>query len=583
MHHIRVGRMFILGIMYLILAACAVAWALSFDNHQLKAQLQWVSPLFMEINFFLMVIGFLINLRLFRTVCGNISKKTWIFVLLIAVGGMLITMFVAPQTHRIFYDEDIYLNVGQNIAELKRAGMCNDGENLYGQYTCRQMEYNKDPSGWPYLVSVLFRVTGPSHRVAYLLNNLVWGLSILVVFFTGFLLFEDESTGLFGALLFSFIPEGLRWANTTAAEPSAALFAGLALVSVILFAKHPGKRPLFLASALIPFAFQFRAESGMVALLAALVILLMAPGELLKERIHVFLLLIFLLALPHLVHLYAMRGEGWGAPDGVKFSLKYLNQNFPVNALFYLKNSRFPLLLTILFFAGLGMPMMKIKQAGGEAKTVIKFFAWKQKTILLSWFLAFWGIFLIFYAGSYNYGADVRFSLLSYIPLAVLAGFGASALGRWAGEKYDLKWVSTALVLLIFFWCFSFLPYIRAETQEAWGARADHRYAELMAQMLPPNSLVLTHNPNMFLLWGKNAAQASIATGTREHLKHLFGRYQGGVYFHYNFWCNVDDPLQQSFCKKILKRFDTEKVVSFKERDYTFVLYKLRRDTRNPK
>ncbi len=44
------------------------------------------------------------------------------------------------------------------------------------------------------------------------------------------------------------------------------------------------------------------------------------------------------------------------------------------------------------------------------------------------WFVLFWGIFLFFYAGSYRYGADVRFALLSFMPLAVLAGIGGEAL-----------------------------------------------------------------------------------------------------------------------------------------------------------
>ena len=36
----------------------------------------------------------------------------------------------------------------------------------------------------------------------------------------------------------------------------------------------------------------------------------------------------------------------------------------------------------------------------------------------------------MFYAGSYNYGADVRYSLMTYPPIAVLAGLGAARLVR---------------------------------------------------------------------------------------------------------------------------------------------------------
>ncbi len=558
----RGNRLILIAILYLMLGSIAVAWALSYDNWQLKEQLKRLSPLILEINFFLILTGIILNLGLLRDLFKDITKRALTLVVLMAVAGTLISMWVAPRTHRIFYDEDIYLNVGQNIAHLNRAGMCNEGGDLYGEYFCHRLEYNKDPNGWPYLVSLLFRIVGCSHLACHIMNNIVWGLSTLVVFFAGFLIFRDEDAGLFGALVFLFIPEGLRWSNTTAAEPSAALFAGLALLSVVVFARSPGKRPLLLAFVLLPFAFQFRPESILIVLPAGLIVILMAPRELAKERTYLFLLLLFALALPHIIQIYAVRGERWGAPGGVKFSLRYLGQNLPVNALFYLKNSRFPLLFTLLFFLGLGMPNLKS-------------FLWREKSIVLIWFLVFWGVFLPFYAGSYNFGADVRFSLMSYMPLAVLAGSGAAAFCRWAKERFKQGWMNPALAALILFCSVSFFPYIKTETQEAWGARADHRYARIMAENLPPDSLILTHNPNMFLLWGKNAAQVSIAAQDSSHMNHLFDRYKGGVYFHYNFWCNVSDPLQQSFCKNILKRFKTKKVMSFREQDYEYILYRL--------
>ena len=574
----RIQRIICIGLLYLVLSALAAAWLFSYDNWQLKEQLKWVSPLFLEINFFLIITGIIINLGLFRALWKGIRRRTKIILLLITLSGTLITMFVVPRTHRIFYDEDIYLNVGQNIANLKKAGMCNEGGDQYGEYFCNRLEYNKDPSGWPYLTSLLFRVVGTSDLACYIMNNIIWGLSVLVVFFTGFLIFRDERAGLFGALIFSLIPEGLRWSNTTAAEPSATLMAGLAFLSVIFFVRTPGKRPLFLTSVLLPFAFQFRLESILILLSSGLIIAFMAPKELAKERTYLFLLLLIVLALPHLIHIYTVKGQGWGAPGGAKFALKYLKQNFPVNTLFYLKNHRFPLLFTIFFFAGIGIPELRIKKEGKDRTAAMESLFWREKCILLVWFLSFWGVFLVFYAGSYNFGADVRFSLMSYMPFAVLAGFGAAALSKWSRERFGWERLSSVLSGLILLCFISFLPYIRAETREAWAARADHKYAKVMAEKLPPNSLILTHNPNMFLLWAKNAAQASIATENSGYMNHLFNRYRGGIYFHYNFWCNVSDPLQQSFCKNILKRFKTKKIMSFQEQNYRYDLYRLERE-----
>ncbi len=563
-----------IGILYLIFFSLAAVWGLSYDNWQLRQHLVWVSPLSLEIHFFLILLGGVINLSLFKDIFKAIRGRTRLLLLLTVLSGTLITMFVAPRTHRIYYDEDIYLNIGQNIAMVKKAAMCNEGEHIYGEYFCYRLEYNKQPNGWPYLTSIIFRLFGVSHLLCHLLNNLIWGLSIVSVFLVGFLLFDDQRAGMLGALMFALIPEGLIWSNTTSAEPSAALFTSLAVLSMLLFAKHPERKTLFLASVLLSFSLQFRPESLLVSLPLGLILLFLARREFLNAEIYLFILLFLILALPHFIHLYAVKSEGWGAAGGSKFALSYLKENLSVNGLFYLKNRRFPLICTLFFFAGLFLPALKSGKEGKIAhKTGLSFLS-KEKSIVLSWFLAFWGIFIFFYAGSYNYGADVRFSLLSYIPFAVLAGFGASASSRWL-ERFGFERSSPGLAMLILVSFLWFMPYVRALKQEAWGARMDHDYAEIMVEKLPPGSLILTHNPNMFLLWGKNAAQSSLATHEQGHIRNLYNRFPGGIYFHYNFWCNVSDPTQRAFCSNILKKYKTTKVISFQERDYTYAFYRL--------
>jgi hypothetical protein len=37
----------------------------------------------------------------------------------------------------------------------------------------------------------------------------------------------------------------------------------------------------------------------------------------------------------------------------------------------------------------------------------------------------------------------------------------------------------------------------------------------------------------------------------------------------------VSDPVQKSFCKNILRRYENEVILEFSERDYRYVLYKL--------
>ncbi|MDX1779621.1 MAG: hypothetical protein R3339_12130, partial [Thermodesulfobacteriota bacterium] len=207
----------------------------------------------------------------------------------------------------------------------------------------------------------------------------------------------------------------------------------------------------------------------------------------------------------------------------------------------------------------------------------------KEKLVILLWFLLFWGIFIFFYAGSYNYGADVRFSLLSAIPIALIAGNGTEAIHNLLNRRFKITAGAVILPLLIVFSFLPFIPFVRALTQEAWGARADHRFAREMAEAVPDDGVILTHNPNMFLLWGKNAAQASLATEHPSYFKRFFYRYKGGVYLHYNFWCNVPDKLQNSFCTNILERYDCTPLMSFNEQNYTYELYKVEKKKKKKK
>jgi hypothetical protein len=121
-----------------------------------------------------------------------------------------------------------------------------------------------------------------------------------------------------------------------------------------------------------------------------------------------------------------------------------------------------------------------------------------------------------------------------------------------------------------------YLPLVRTTGEEAWSARADVEFARSFAENLPRNSIVLTHNPNMFHLWGRSAAQASIAMTEPDYVSHvLLPRYAGGVFFHWNFWCDVADPVQQSFCTGVLARFPHTLLREYRERDYRYALYRL--------
>jgi hypothetical protein len=594
MKKVSQGILFVLcGVLLLAGVLVLYWWTRDFTAWKLREQLQIISPLFLEIVFFLVIVACALNIPVFKKVFANVRRGTWGMLALIVGGGLIITMFVVPRDHRIYYDEDIYQSIGQNIAYLKnadthvgegygksfsslwkrfvgRAAMCNEGRNEYGVLRCDRLEYNKEPNGWPYILSLVFRLFGVHELAAFLTNNLVYALAIITTFFIGYLLFNSVRAGLYSALIYALMPECMIWSNTTAVEPSAALFPGMALVCSLIAIRVREIKTLFLLAVVAAFAIQFRPESIMFLSVIGMVILFWGRGELKRGEFYLLLAIFFLLIIPHLVHLFAVKDMGWGS-SGPKFSFNYFKDNIKANGLFYLKNVRFPVLFTMLFT--LGLVLGRSREDGGEYT-----FFLKEKLVIFLWFLLFWGIFIFFYAGSYNYGADVRFSLLSAIPIALIAGNGTESLNNLLDRRFKITASAIVLPILIVFSFLPFIPFVRALTQEAWGARADHRFAKEMAEVVPDDAVILTHNPNMFLLWGKNAAQASLATEHPSYFKRFFYRYKGGVYLHYNFWCNVPDKLQNSFCTNILERYECTPVMSFSEQNYTYELYKVEKN-----
>jgi hypothetical protein len=544
---------------YVVYLVLIVLCFLLFNLSEIKRILIDSQFYFLEINFILIIVGFILIFPFLKNLILTIPRKIIYLLLSISFFGVLMTSFVAPQTHRIYYDEDIYENIGQNLATLQKAQLCIDGSTVYGVYDCQNGIYNKQPYAYPYLLSIVYRIFGVSETASFIFNNLLLAISIIVVFLIAFLLFKNNKIGIFSALMYALIPQNLLWFNTTAAEPSTALFGAMFILSLIIFLKVKSNRSLFLVVVMASFAIQFRQESILLILVALLSIIIFKPSEFRNIRIYNAGLLFLALSFGYIIHLFVTSGNSWGT-DAAKFSFEYFTHNFTINSLFYIDNLKFPILFTLFFLTSF------------FAKSFIK-----EKLLLIIWFLCFWGIFLFFYAGSYGYGADVRYSLVSYVPLVILAGLGVYQLQEFLKNNLSLRSYLNPIFAIILIMSFlKFLPQVRAETQEAWGARADHLYAKEFATLLPENSIVLTHNPNMFHLWGKNAAQISLATDEKSYVNQiLFYQYEEGVYLHWNFWCNADDSLQNSFCENVLNDYKSDLIKEYKENDYRYALYRI--------
>lgn len=419
----KLGGLMTAGAVFL---AAALFWIASLPGTALRMLLGHAQFWFLELQFVLLLALGIGELRRFLRCLAPFGPA--------AVAAAALALFlaghVAPRVNRIFYDEFIYQNIGENLAHNRVAEMCNYGVVEYGTLPCRLGEYNKEPNGYPYVLSVAYRLFGVRERAAQDLNVLSLAAFVLCCFALSKLLFGDERAAMLTALFAALVPEHSRWAHSAASEPSAALVTLVAVTLAVYFVRVRTNSALALAAVALVVATEFRPESSLVVLCVATVFVLLAPLELRRLRFSAAVMLGCVLGLATFAHIYAFRADPWNGP-GPRLSLSHLAQNLRTNVSFFTADLRFPAGLTLLAVLGL----MWLSR-------------WKEKAAVLAYFLAFFGVFLLFYAGSYQFGANVRYSILAGAPLVVFAGLGAALAARtgskWCGDT-RAAWLVAAL------------------------------------------------------------------------------------------------------------------------------------------
>lgn len=533
-----------------------VAWLRGTSTGALREQLKIVQFWSLEVCVLLALVVAVWTFATPRVTAGR-RDVTWIGVL---VGiALALTVFAAPRTNRIFYDEQIYQSIGQNLSDARRAQVCNDGHVSGGRLECASGEYNKQPYAYPHLLSVAYRIAGVHDWVAFAVNAVAMAMTVAAVYLLVMSLFGDRETAAFAGLIVATLPEQLIWSATAAVEPSASLACVVAVFCAARYRRSGGRLRAAALTISTAYAIQFRPESILILPILALVAWPRIREDLADPAGWWAAVFLLWLVSAHIAHLFAVRNVGWGT-DAARFSLRYLASNFAVNGRFYVFDERFPTAVTLLACLGLAPGV-------GAAR---------RRWPVALYFLLFFGIDLVFYAGSYNYGADVRYSLMTYPPMAVLGGVGAARLSRWVGRAVPGLPAGAIVSALLGFQFLWYSPVVRATTEEAWAARADVRFARTVAAQLPPDSYVVTQNPGMFHVWGVGAGQMSRVVATPGYAAWLARRYSGGVYIHWNFWCNVDDPVQQDLCRRTMVLGRTELVTEYRERDQRYAFYRLK-------
>src|SRR3954451_22054120 len=162
------------------IVAVGVAWLVRMPNAELRQALLGWQFWSLETTAIALVGLTSIACRPF-VVSLHLQRRDLAMPLAASVLAVVLAGTVAPRTNRIYFDEHIYQGIGQNLTDLRLAQMCNDGTVEYGALQCWRAEYNKEPYGYPYLLSVVYRLTGVREQTAFKVNAAIAGLLVWVV------------------------------------------------------------------------------------------------------------------------------------------------------------------------------------------------------------------------------------------------------------------------------------------------------------------------------------------------------------------------------------------------------------------
>lgn len=519
--------------------------------------------------FFYIIISFTAGLifynrkNIFYYLKKHFSKKKLLISIVVFSILTLFTSFVSPKRERILYDEDIYINTAQCINNFHKNSYCTNGKFVNDQYFCTSTRFNKQPPGYPLTLSLYFNFTGVSRFKAFFFNNIVFIANIILIFFIVHLLTKDFHISLLSIILFSFVPITAHWHNSAAAEPTAIMYLNATALSFLSFYKNKKLSLWILSTMFFSLSVFVRYELILIIFpILAFLILDSKTRSFVLKNFKFFILSIlalFIAISPILIQFFIFRNNSWGATDQSKFSIKFFRQNFHTNIKFFTNPNQFPIVALPIFLLGI--------------------FITKRNKFLEFFFASFavtFGVYLFFYAGSYEYGADIRYALISLPSVAIIF-----ALSLWRiSKKFNLDTKSLFYILIPLFLNLSLLvPHMRYRGEEGWQALWDVDFIQNQIKpRVKKQDYIFTNTPYSYHISRLNG-RSTDSLYNKESIKSLLENTSGRkIYFHHGYWCSLDpeDINVANFCQDfVANNYKLTEVYSETRRGVTYTLYEI--------
>ena len=500
------------------------------------------------ILFFIFLFLIIANIQKIKNTFNKITKKYFIFLFLLILLSVLFVIKFIPIGNRLYFDEDIYLDMAKQIRTSGMSALCD----FYTNKTCFKYELMKWPAFYPLMISLIpYKITWTSVSV---FNIIISALTGFIIFLLSYLLTKDEVVSMFSSFLFLITPLRILWSTSNASETFFSFMIILTIFLYILFDKTKNNGFLFLSFISLILTSQTKLD-GIVLIIPFTIILIANKNIILKtiNRLDMLLLLtiILLLSVPFVLRYITFSGNSWGA-SGNKFDISYLNENVPNNFKFLLSYDLFDKGTALSkqmfnnYFSGflflISIPVMLL-------------YSLKRRDILIltTSFLSFFIIYSMFYAGSVTYGVDVRYMLAVLSILPSLQSFIFYLLPR--KKRYTLIMISIVLILISFFAQAKYMFIPLSNVREAIECRVYHNFVTSHLKYFNSSCIFITHVTSIYTIGNRNSIQIWLAN-SNPNLIHN----DSCLILDYGYWCLTSD--HSSICNDMLRKYKHKMILS---------------------
>lgn len=533
-----------------------------------------------------------------RALSDNVDRYSLIVLTIVVLFFLIFSIFFMQRLELVFFDENIYQSIALNIVNHGNALTC-----VYGSAQLKSCFANYlgfDPNGWPFIIAGAFKFFGANISTAYDLELLIGAMSIVSVFLLASSLTQRKRLNLVAIFIFSMIPELFIWSSTPAnPDLPFMMFATLTTFFFLVFIKRRTNATLALAMFSLVLTIYVKVEALLLIPIFIIAFFVM-DGEQVNttfkkklkalangaaiDKTALYLLVIFLfLLIPEIYAMLATAQERMlaAAPfilaNAHIFSPGYLIKNLPINTSFFFGLvSKYPIIFiaNVTIFAIIGTLCLALQ------KRYRKNFS--SLILLLCLFLGFFLFYAFYFTGSVLSGGSVRFMLVTYPAISILAAFGV--FGLWdiikahAGKnrkrdiaknkKLDvMQFGYFALVFVFFVLPFLYaIPFLRHPNYNfedfpvifngtknqylASIANSSLGFIDKNYGLVPNNCLVFSEAP--YLWYGLNKSSAVLDIGNSLNSSH--NNYSCYV-LDYDYWCTINEFNTSALCKTYTSKY----------------------------